>query len=78
MRLMSFHGLCFANKYKIALCYYFSLVLVLVLSSSNVSICSESLEVSSSVRKSQWMTEEVWESSLGLQLILLSLFQAPS
>lgn len=38
----------------------------------------ESLEVSSSVRKSQWMTEEVWESSLGLQLILLSLFQAPS
>lgn len=69
MRLLSFHGLCFANKYKIALCYYFSLFLVLVLSSSNVSICSESLEVSSSVRKSQWMTEEAWESSLGLQLI---------
>lgn len=37
MRLMSFHGL-FCHKYKVALCYYFSFVLVL--SSSNVSICS--------------------------------------
>ena len=37
--LMSFQRMCFANKYKIALCNYFCFVLVLI--PSNVSTCCE-------------------------------------
>lgn len=80
MRLMSFHRMCFANKYKIALCY--SLYFVLLIP-RNGSVCPESFGKAlecGSLRRRRRRTYEGGEGRLALvsQLILASLFQAPS